>query len=153
MSTAVDAVLEGSRAGVRSAQIPTSVTILRPSRGLVSLRLKELWEYRELAYFLVWRDIKVRYKQTVIGVAWAMIQPLAMMVVFTLFFGKFTKTPSEGVPYPLFAYVGLLPWQIFSRTISESADNLVALILFFSGLWFFRSRERAFADILGPGGR
>src|SRR3989338_632072 len=102
-------------------------TVIQPSRGAVSLRLfKELWDYRELGYFLVWRDIKVRYKQTVIGVAWAVVQPLAMMVVFTLFFGTLAKVPSEGIPYPLFAYAGLLPWQIFSRSISESANILVA---------------------------
>src|SRR3989338_6042995 len=102
-------------------------TVIQPSRGAVSLRLfKELWDYRELGYFLVWRDIKVRYKQTVIGVGWAIFQPLAMMIVFTLFFGKLAKMPSEGVPYPLFAYAGLLPWQIFSRSITESANSLVA---------------------------
>ena len=100
--------------------------MIQPSTGLAVLRLKELWEYRELAYFLVWRDIKVRYKQTAIGVAWALIQPLAMMVVFSLFFGKLAKLPSEGVPYPLFALAGLLPWQIFSRGVSESANSLVA---------------------------
>lgn len=105
-------------------QIPT--TIIRPPRGVGALRLAELREYRELLYFLVWRDLKVRYKQTVIGVAWVILQPLAMMVVFTLFFGTLAKMPSEGIPYPLFAYAGLLPWQLFSRSMSESANSLVA---------------------------
>jgi len=114
----------GSAVALPQAEIP--VTVIQPSRGLAALRLKELWAYRELAYFLVWRDIKVRYKQTVIGVAWAVLQPLTMMVVFTLFFGKLAKMPSEGIPYPLFAYAGLLPWQIFSRSISESANSLVS---------------------------
>jgi lipopolysaccharide transport system permease protein len=101
------------------------ITILQPSRGFARLRLKELWDYRELAYFLAWRDIKVRYKQTAIGVVWAILQPLTMMLVFTLFFGKLAKIPSDGLPYPLFAYAGLLPWQVFSRSLSESANSLV----------------------------
>jgi lipopolysaccharide transport system permease protein len=98
---------------------------IRPTSGWRFLDLRELWVYRELIYFLTWRDIKVRYKQTAIGVAWAVLQPLAMMVVFTLFFGRLAKMPSEGVPYPLFAYAALLPWQLFSRTISETTNSLV----------------------------
>jgi lipopolysaccharide transport system permease protein len=101
------------------------VFVIRPTRGWRFLDLRELWAYRELIYFLTWRDIKVRYKQTAIGVAWALLQPLAMMLVFTLFFGRLAKVPSEGVPYPLFAYSALLPWQLFSRTISESTNSLV----------------------------
>jgi len=97
-----------------------------PPSGWGFLDVRELWTYRELVYFLAWREIKVRYKQTAIGVAWAVLQPLAMMVVFTLFFGKLAKIPSEGVPYPLFAYAALLPWQLFSRTITESTNSLVA---------------------------
>lgn len=108
----------------RPVDVP--VIHIRPSRGWELGKLAELWQYRELLYFLVWRDLKVRYKQTVIGVAWAVIQPLAMILVFTLFFGKLAKLPSEGIPYPLFACAGLLPWQTFSRTISESANSLVA---------------------------
>lgn len=99
--------------------------IIRPTRGWRFLDLRELWAYRELVYFLTWRDVKVRYKQTVIGVAWAVIQPLAMMLVFTLFFGKLAKIPSEGVPYPLFAFAGLLAWQLFSRSLSESTNSLI----------------------------
>ncbi|MDQ7857228.1 MAG: ABC transporter permease [Armatimonadota bacterium] len=99
--------------------------MIAPSRGWWSVNLGELWAYRELIYFLTWRDIKVRYKQTAIGVAWAILQPLAMMVVFTIFFGRLARVPSDGVPYPLFAYVGLLPWQLFSRTITESTNSLV----------------------------
>jgi lipopolysaccharide transport system permease protein len=99
---------------------------IRPTTGWCSLDLRELWAYRELVYFLAWREIKVRYKQTAIGVAWAVLQPLAMMVVFTVLFGKLASIPSEGVPYPLFALAGLLPWQLFSRVISESTNSLVA---------------------------
>ena len=87
--------------------------------------LRELWGYRELIYFLTWRDIKVRYKQTALGVAWAILQPLALMAVFTLLFGRLAKIPSEGIPYPLFAYAGLVPWQIFSRALNETTASLV----------------------------
>ena len=100
--------------------------IIRRTDGWRFLDLRELWAYRELVYFLTWRDVKVRYKQTAIGVAWAVLQPLAMMVVFSLLFGKLAKVPSGGVPYPLFALAALLPWQLFSRSISESANSLVA---------------------------
>ena len=99
--------------------------IIRPSKGWLRVNWHELWDYRQLAYFLVWRDVKVRYKQAVIGVGWAVLQPLAMMVVFTLFFGTLANIPSEGVPYPLFAFVALLPWQVFSRSVTESASSLV----------------------------
>lgn len=98
---------------------------IRPTKSWRFLDLRELWQYRELAYFLTWRDIKVRYKQTVLGVAWAILQPLAMMVVFTLFFGRLAKIPSEGIPYPVFTYTALLAWQIFSRSITESSTSLV----------------------------
>jgi lipopolysaccharide transport system permease protein len=89
------------------------------------LDVRELWAYRELVYFLTWRDVKVRYKQTAIGVAWAVLQPLAMMGVFTLLFGRLAKFPSGGVPYPLFVLAALLPWQLFSRAISESTNSLL----------------------------
>ncbi|MEK7276056.1 MAG: ABC transporter permease [Chloroflexota bacterium] len=101
------------------------VLVIQPSRGWVSLRLRELWEYRELLYFLVWRDVKVRYKQTVLGAAWAIIQPFFTMVVFSIFFGRLAKIPSDGLPYPIFAYTALLPWQLFAHALSESANSLV----------------------------
>lgn len=100
--------------------------IIRPSRGWGSLRLKELWEYHELLYFLIWRDIKVRYKQTVLGAAWAILQPFLTMVVFSIFFGKLAKIPSDGVPYPVFAYCALLPWQFFSNALTASGNSLVS---------------------------
>jgi lipopolysaccharide transport system permease protein len=98
---------------------------IEPSRGWVSLRLGELWEYRELLYFLVWRDIKVRYKQTALGAAWAILQPVLTMVVFSVFFGRLAKVPSDGIPYPVFVYAALLPWQLFAYALSESANSLV----------------------------
>lgn len=101
------------------------VFVIRPSRGWVSLNLHELWEYRDLLYILIWRDIKVRYKQTAIGAAWAVIQPLFAMVVFSLFFGQLAKIPSEGLPYPIFAYAALLPWQFFAKALTEASTSLV----------------------------
>ncbi|HYR84154.1 MAG TPA: ABC transporter permease [Terriglobia bacterium] len=98
---------------------------IRPSSAWRMLDLRELWAYRELIYFLTWRDIKVRYKQTALGIAWALLQPLAMMVVFTLFFGRLAGVSSQGVPYPVFALVALIPWQLFSRAITESTNSLV----------------------------
>jgi lipopolysaccharide transport system permease protein len=109
----------------RGAAPRPPVVVIRPTAGWRGLDLRELWAYRELIYFLTWRDIKVRYKQTAIGVAWAVLQPLALMLVFTLFFGRLAKVPSDGIPYPLFAYAGLLPWQLFSRTIAESTNSLI----------------------------
>jgi lipopolysaccharide transport system permease protein len=99
---------------------------IRPSHGWVSLKLKDIWEYRELLYFLVWRDIKVRYKQTVLGVAWAILQPILTMVVFSIFFGRLAKVPSDGIPYPLFAYCALVPWQLFANALTASGNSLVA---------------------------
>ncbi len=98
---------------------------IQPSHGWVSLQLRELWEYRELLYFLIWRDIKVRYKQTALGAAWAIIQPLFTMLVFSLFFGKLAKVPSDGIPYPLFSYTALVPWTFFAQGLSQSSDSLV----------------------------
>jgi len=98
---------------------------IEPSRGWVSLRLRELWEYRELLYFLTWRDIKVRYKQTVLGAAWAIIQPFFTMVVFSLFFGRLAGIPSDGVPYPIFSFTALVPWTFFANGLNQSSNSLV----------------------------
>ncbi|MCC7124235.1 MAG: ABC transporter permease [Acidobacteria bacterium] len=97
---------------------------LEPSRGWVGLRLREVWEYHELVYFLMWRDVKVRYKQTALGAAWAIIQPLFTMIVFTLFFGRLAKIPSDGLPYPIFTYAALVPWTFFANGLAQSADSL-----------------------------
>ncbi len=106
----------------------TAVPFVRiePSRGWVSLKLKELWEYRELLYFLTWRDIKVRYKQTVLGAAWAIIQPFFTMIIFSLFFGKLAKIPSDGIPYPIFSYSALVPWTFFANGMNKASNSLVA---------------------------
>ena len=101
------------------------VIVVKPSKGWISLKLRELWQYRELLYFLTWRDIKVRYKQTVLGATWAIIQPFFTMVVFSLFFGKLAKVPSDGIPYPIFAYAALVPWTFFANGLSQSANSLV----------------------------
>lgn len=102
------------------------VLTLRASSGRALPRLREAWEYRELLLFLTWRDISVRYKQTALGVAWAVLQPVLTMLVFSVFFGILAKVPSDGIPYPLFAFCGLLPWQLFSYALTNSANSLVA---------------------------
>jgi lipopolysaccharide transport system permease protein len=107
-----------------SADLPTIV--IQPTRGWAGLRLRELWEYRELLYFLVWRDIKVRYKQTLLGAAWAVIQPFMTMVVFSIFFGRLAGVPSDGIPYPIFAYSALVVWTFFANGLGTAADSLVA---------------------------
>ncbi len=103
----------------------TTVVTIRPTRGLVPLNFRELWEYRELLYILIWRDIKVRYKQTAIGAAWVVIQPVVAMAVFSLFLGKLAGIPSGGAPYPVFVYSGLLLWQFFAKALTEASASLV----------------------------
>lgn len=98
---------------------------IQPSRSWSALNLRELWAYRELLYFLVWRDVKVRYKQTALGVAWVVMQPLLTTVIFTLFLGRMVGVPSDGVPYPLFLYAGMLPWTFFTGAITFSSNSLV----------------------------
>jgi lipopolysaccharide transport system permease protein len=101
------------------------VTVIEPSRGWVAVRLDELWEHRELLYFFVWRDVKVRYKQTALGATWAVLQPLLTMLIFTIFFGRMAGIGSEGVPYPIFSYAGLLPWIFFSHGLGQASNSLV----------------------------
>ncbi len=108
---------------VQAENLPTFS--IDPPKSWASIGLRELWDYRELLYFLTWRDIKVRYKQTALGAAWAVIQPFFMMVVFSLFFGKLAGIPSDGIPYPVFAFCGLLPWQLFAHALTESSNSLV----------------------------
>lgn len=102
------------------------ILVIRPSKAWRALDLKEMWQYRELVFFLSWRDIQVRYKQTALGVAWAVIQPVFTMVVFSLFFGRLARIPSDGLPYPIFAFCALLPWQLFAYSLTESSNSLVA---------------------------
>jgi lipopolysaccharide transport system permease protein len=103
-----------------------AVVRIEPPRGLFELRLRELWEYRELLYFFVWRDVKVRYKQTVIGVAWVILQPLMTMGVFTIFFGRLAKLPSQGLPYPVFYFAALVPWTYFATALSGCTAIVVS---------------------------
>jgi lipopolysaccharide transport system permease protein len=120
---------------VKQESLPTTVSLpthrlphlrIEPSNGMIPLKMKELWEYRELLYFLVWRDIKVRYKQTALGVLWAIIQPVLTMVVFSIFFGKLGKLPSDGIPYPIFSFAALVPWTLFSNGLTQASSSLVA---------------------------
>lgn len=114
------------------------LTIIEPKRGWIPLDFREFWAYRELLYFLVKRDIKVRYKQTVLGGLWAIIQPFFTMVVFTLFFGRLAKMPSDGIPYPIFVYAGLLPWTYFANALSASGNSLVGNAHLISKVYFPR---------------
>ncbi len=109
--------------GAAAADLP--VLRIEPSKGWVSLRLGELWAYRELLYFLTWRDIKVRYKQTALGASWAIIQPFLTMVVFSLFFGRLAGVPSDGLPYPIFSFAALVPWTFFANGLTQSSNSLV----------------------------
>lgn len=103
----------------------TPVFRIRPEPGWVALRLREVWEYRELLYFLTWRDVKVRYKQTALGAAWAVLQPLLNMAVFTVFFGRLARVGSDGMPYPLFSFAALVPWMFFANALGQSSNSLV----------------------------
>jgi lipopolysaccharide transport system permease protein len=114
------------------------VTVIEPIKGWRSLDLKELWAYRELLFVLTMRDVKVRYKQTVLGFTWAIIQPIMMMVVFSVFFGRLAKMPSDGLPYPIFVYAGLLPWTFFANAVSSSANSLVGSANLVSKVYFPR---------------
>ena len=112
--------------------------VIEPSKGWISLKLGELWEYRELLFFLVWRDVKVQYKQASLGIAWAIFQPMLSMVIFSVIFGQLAKLPSEGVPYPVFSYAALLPWQLFSNALSRSTSSLVGNANLLTKIYFPR---------------
>jgi lipopolysaccharide transport system permease protein len=100
--------------------------VIQASKGFRHVDFKEIWQYRGLLYFFTWRDLKIRYKQTAIGVLWAVLQPFLTMVVFSVFFGKLVQVPSDGIPYPVFVYLGLLPWNLFSQSVSRSAESIVS---------------------------
>ncbi len=108
-----------------SASISIQKTRIQPSTGWVSFNLRELWQYRELLFFFVWRDVKVRYKQTIMGVSWAILQPLFTMVVFSLFFGRLAQVPSDELPYPIFSYAALVPWTFFANSLTQASNSLV----------------------------
>lgn len=103
----------------------TRITVLRPPRGWTALNLGDLWRYRELIYFMTWRDLKVRYKQTLLGASWAVLKPFMTMVVFSIFFGNLAGVPSDGLPYPIFAYTALLPWELFATALQVASRSLV----------------------------
>jgi lipopolysaccharide transport system permease protein len=116
-----------------------SITTIRPSQGWVALNLRDLWKYRELIYFLIWRDVKVRYKQAALGVTWAIIQPVMTMVVFSIIFNKFLGVSSEGdIPYPVFSYVALLPWHLFANALQKSGISLVGNANLITKIYFPR---------------
>ena len=114
------------------------VTRILPARGWQLINIRELWQFRELIYFLTWRDVKVRYKQTLLGAAWAILQPLLMMVIFTIFFGRMAGVPSGGLPYPLFVYAGLLPWTFFATAIASAGNSVVGSERLITKIYFPR---------------
>lgn len=136
MTTVERAALPPEASGFSLPEEP--LVTIRASRSWVPLDLREIWAFRELLYFLAWRDVKVRYKQAALGVAWAVIQPVFTMVVFTLFFGKLAKVPSEGLPYAIFSYTALLPWTFFSNAVSASGNSLVASAHLITRVYFPR---------------
>lgn len=152
MSSAVDEVLAptseppppatgapGAEALARGDDMTSSPTVvIQPTRGWASLQLRAVWQYRELLYFLVWRDLKVRYKQTALGVAWIALQPLLSTVVFTLLFGGLLKVPSDGAPYALFALAALVPWQYFAGSLTRSSTSLVSSANLITKVYFPR---------------
>lgn len=114
------------------------VTMIRPGKGFSLIKLAQLWERRELLYFFVWRDIKVRYKQTVVGAGWAIFQPLLATIIFTLFFGRLARIPSDGIPYPVFAYTALVPWMFFANGLSKSSESLTSSVDLIKKVYFPR---------------
>jgi lipopolysaccharide transport system permease protein len=121
---------------LRNKQTP--IVVLKPSKGWLAIDFKELWRYRELVFFLTWRDIKVRYKQALLGVSWAILQPLLTMAIFTLIFGVLLKTPSQDIPYPLFSLTALLPWQLFATALQRSSVSLVGNANLLTKIYFPR---------------
>jgi lipopolysaccharide transport system permease protein len=124
-------------------------TVIEPKKGWIPFDLKEIWKFRELFYFLTKRDIKVRYKQTVLGGLWAIIQPVFTMIVFTLFFGRLAKMPSDGIPYPIFVYAGLLPWTYFANALTASGNSLVGSANLITKVYFPRLIIPASASLAG----
>jgi lipopolysaccharide transport system permease protein len=116
----------GAGGGELGGRVPAPHVVIVPGRSWTSLRLREIWQYRELLYFFVWRDVKVRYKQTAFGAAWAVIQPFLLMVVFSVFLGRLAGVPSDGLPYPIFSYTALVPWTLFASSLAGAAASLVA---------------------------
>ena len=120
------------------AEYTVPTIVLEPRKSLFHLDLKAIWEYRELLYFLVWRDLKVRYRQTLIGICWVVLQPLLTMIIFTAIFSRFAKIPSDGLPYPIFAYSALLPWNLFASSLTRGSDSIVTNAQLISKIYFPR---------------
>lgn len=125
-------------APVQERSLHTNVIRIEPSGGWVRIGLDELWAYKDLLYFLIWRDLKVRYKQTALGAAWAIIQPVMTMLVFSLFFGRLAKMPSDGIPYPLFSYAALVPWTFFANGLTQASNSLVGSANLITKVYFPR---------------
>lgn len=135
---------------MQSFRLPTEpLVVIQPSRKWNLLSLKDIWAYRELLFFLTWRDVKVRYKQTALGAAWAILQPLFMMLIFTLFFGRLAGVGSSGIPYPLFALAGLVPWTFFANAITASGNSLVGSAHLITKVYFPRLIVPAAAMLAG----
>lgn len=133
-----------------SIHLPTEpLVVIQPNKRLSLLSLKDIWAYRELLFFLTWRDVKVRYKQTALGAAWAILQPLFMMIIFTIFFGRLAGVASAGIPYPLFALAGLVPWTFFSNAITASGNSLVGSANLITKVYFPRLIVPAAAMLAG----
>src|SRR3989440_390225 len=137
MSADTTVAILAEQSGQRTDE-PVFTTVIGPTKGWAPLKLDALWRYRELLYFLTWRDVKVRYKQTALGAAWAVIQPVLTMVIFTVVFGHFARIPSDGAPYPIFSYCGLLPWTFFAYAMGQSANSLVGNANLISKVYFPR---------------
>jgi lipopolysaccharide transport system permease protein len=133
----IENTIVASNVGVRQPQ-PSPSIVIEPRRGLLNIDVGTLWQYRELLYFLIWRDVKVRYKQTIIGMAWVVLQPVLTMIVFTLVFGRFAKIPSDGIPYPVFIFAALLPWNLFASALGRGGDSVVQHANLISKVYFPR---------------
>jgi lipopolysaccharide transport system permease protein len=133
-----DSVTEPAGAYLSSIPVEEPLIKIRPERSSISFELKETWAHRELLYFLIWRDLKVRYRQTALGAAWVILQPLLTTLVFTIFMSRLAHVPSDGVPYPLFAYAGLLPWMFFSNSVSTSSYSLISNSYIITKVYFPR---------------
>lgn len=148
VATAISA--ENSQASDTTLHLPEEpLVVIQPSNKWNLINLKDIWAYRELLFFLTWRDVKVRYKQTLLGAAWAILQPLFMMVIFTIFFGRLAAVGSSGVPYPIFALAGLVPWTFFSNTITASGNSLVGSAHLITKVYFPRLIVPAAAMLAG----
>ncbi|HKR14550.1 MAG TPA: ABC transporter permease [Pyrinomonadaceae bacterium] len=148
VTTAISA--ENSQPSGTTFHLPDEpLVVIQPNRKWNLINLKDIWAYRELLFFLTWRDVKVRYKQTLLGAAWAILQPLFMMIIFTIFFGRLAGVASEGIPYPLFALAGLVPWTFFSNTITASGNSLVGSAHLITKVYFPRLIVPAAAMMAG----